>query len=134
MENSKCSLKYRLHEAMTAKGRKAVDLTRDLHIPKSAISQYLSGKSQNMDSERLYKIALYLDVSEPWLLGFDVPMERTSAGEFEEQLDKAGALAADVLMKPELLELVQLYSELEEADKNMVTMLVKNLHQKTKKG
>ena len=76
MENSKCSLKYRLYEAMAAKGKKAVDLTRDLQIPKSAISQYLSGKSQNMDSERLYKIALYLDVSEAWLMGYDVPKER----------------------------------------------------------
>lgn len=76
MGNSECSLKYRLYEAMSAKGKKAVDLTRDLQIPKSAISQYLSGKSQNMDSERLYKIAHYLDVSEPWLMGYDVPMER----------------------------------------------------------
>lgn len=77
MENSKCSLKYRLYEAMTAKGKKAIDLTRDLKIPKSAVSQYLSGKSQKMDSERLYAIARYLDVDEPWLLGYDVPMKRT---------------------------------------------------------
>ena len=76
MENSKSSLKNRLYEAMTIRGKKAVDLTRDLSIPKSAVSQYLSGKSQNMDSERLYAIAKYLDVDEPWLLGYDVPMER----------------------------------------------------------
>ena len=77
MENSKSSLKTRLYEAMTIRGKKAVDLTRDLQIPKSAVSQYLSGKSQNMDSERLYAIAKYLDVDEPWLLGFDVPMKST---------------------------------------------------------
>lgn len=75
MENSKSSLKYRLYEAMTIRGKKAVDLTKDLGIPKSAVSQYLSGKSQNMDSERLYAIAKYLDVDEPWLLGYDVPMK-----------------------------------------------------------
>ena len=75
MENSKCSLKARLYEAMTTRGKKAVDLTRDLGIPKSAVSQYLSGKSQKMDSERLYAIAKYLDVDEPWLLGYDVPMK-----------------------------------------------------------
>ena len=57
MENSKSSLKNRLYEAMSIKGKKAVDLTRDLQIPKSAVSQYLSGKSQNMDYERLYAIA-----------------------------------------------------------------------------
>lgn len=79
MENSKSSLKTRLYEAMTIRGKKAVDLTRDLQIPKSAVSQYLSGKSQNMDSERLYAIANYLDVDAPWLLGFDVPMKSTEA-------------------------------------------------------
>ena len=75
MENSKCSLKDRLYEAMARRGKKAVDLTRDLNIPKSAVSQYLSGKSQNMDSRRLHAIAKYLDVDEPWLLGYEVPME-----------------------------------------------------------
>lgn len=78
MENSKSSLKDRLYEAMVIRGKKAIDLTRDLKIPKSAVSQYLSGKSQKMDSERLYAIARYLDVDEPWLLGFDVPMKKNA--------------------------------------------------------
>ena len=81
MENSKSSLKTRLYEAMTIRGKKAADIVRDLQIPKSAVSQYLSGKSQKMDSERLYAIAKYLDVDEPWLLGFDVPMERQAERE-----------------------------------------------------
>lgn len=126
MENSKSSLKSRLYEAMTIRGKKAVDLTRDLDIPKSAVSQYLSGKSQNMDSSRLYAIAKYLDVSEPWLLGYDVPMERQDPVEL-------GSLAADVLLNPDMLRLVQIYSELEEADKNMLLMLAENMHNKTKK-
>lgn len=105
MENSKCSLKYRLYEAMTAKGKKAVDLNRDLHIPKSAISQYLSGKSQNMDSERLYKIALYLDVSEAWLMGYDVPMER----ETKKAAPEAGSGMSEAKMK--LFELAENCSE-----------------------
>ena len=126
MENSKCSLKYRLYEAMTAKGKKAVDLTRDLNIPKSAISQYLSGKSQNMDSERLYKIAQYLDVSEPWLMGYDVPMARTTPTE-------RAHIMADVIQQPDLMRLVQIYSNLDEVDKNMLLALAENMHQKAKK-
>jgi transcriptional regulator with XRE-family HTH domain len=90
MKNSKSSLKNRLYEAMTIRGKKAVDLTRDLGIPKSAVSQYLSGKSQNMDSERLYTIAKYLDVDEPWLLGFDVPMERTTETKKEQSTEFDG--------------------------------------------
>ena len=126
MENSKSSLKSRLYEAMTIRGKKAVDLTRELDIPKSAVSQYLSGKSQNMDSARLYAIAKYLDVSEPWLLGYDVPMERQDPAEL-------GTLAADLLLNADVLRLVQIYSELEEADKNMLLMLAENMHNKTKK-
>lgn len=90
MENSKSSLKDRLYEAMTIRGKKAVDLVRDLKIPKSAVSQYLSGKSQNMDSERLYVIARYLDVDEPWLLGFDVPMERPVEEKKEQPTENDG--------------------------------------------
>lgn len=127
MENSKCSLKDRLYEAMAKRGKKAVDLTRDLKIPKSAISQYLSGKSQNMDSARLYAIAQYLGVDEPWLLGYDVPMERPEP-------EEAGAIAAEVALDPELLRAVQLYMELERTDKDMVMMLLENLHQKQKKA
>ena len=69
----KSTLKDRLNETLALRGKKAVDLMKDLDIPKSAVSQYLSGKSQNMDADRLQKIAVYLDVSEAWLMGFDVP-------------------------------------------------------------
>ena len=67
---------YRLREAMDMREKKAADLSKDLDIPKSAISQYLSGKSQTMDSERMYSICRYLNVNEAWMLGFDVAMDR----------------------------------------------------------
>ena len=95
MDNLKSTLKDRLYEAMSIRGKKAVDLTRDLHIPKSAISQYLSGKSQNMDSERLYTIAKYLDVSEPWLLGYDVPMDRMDS----EEIKQKNSIIADAALR-----------------------------------
>jgi hypothetical protein len=69
-------MKDRLRTALEIRGKKAVDLSRDLEIPKSAISQYLSGHRIIKDSKRLFVIAEYLDVSEAWLMGFDVPMER----------------------------------------------------------
>ena len=69
-------MKARLQIALDNAGKKPIDLSKALNIPKSAISQYLSGRSKKMTSERLYIIAEYLDVSEAWLMGFDVPMER----------------------------------------------------------
>jgi transcriptional regulator with XRE-family HTH domain len=79
MSNKTSDLKTRLRYALDLRDKRASDLVNDLHIPKSAISQYLSGKSQNMDSERLFKVCKYLNVSEPWLLGYDVPMGKSPA-------------------------------------------------------
>lgn len=73
--NEKISdLQTRLRIALEMRNKRSVDLVNDLKIPKSAISQYLSGRSQKMDSGRLYSICQYLNVSEPWLLGYDVPI------------------------------------------------------------
>ena len=85
-------LKDRLREAMALRNKKAVDLSSNLDIPKSAISQYLSGKSKDMDSPRLYKICVYLDVSEAWMMGFDVPMERP-------KVQKNNDTMADVIVR-----------------------------------
>jgi hypothetical protein len=71
-------------------------------------------------------MAVALNVAEMWLWGCDVPMERPAP-------EDVGALAADVLLNPDMLRLVQIYSELEEADKNMLLMLAENMHNKTKK-
>lgn len=74
--SKQAELKDRLKYALDLREKKAVDLSKDLKIPKSAVSQYLSGNRTIKDSKRLFIIAEYLDVSEAWLMGFDVPMER----------------------------------------------------------
>ena len=94
MEMSKqAELKDRLRMALELREKKAVDLVRDLKIPKSALSQYLSGNRTIKDSKRLYIIAEYLDVSEAWLMGFDVPMERHLARIEEKPVETANKLA-----------------------------------------
>ena len=90
--NEKAEMKDRLQKALDLREKKAVDLARDLKIPKSAISQYLSGNRTIKDSQRVYAIAKYLDVSEAWLMGFDVamerPMEQKENDELVELVDK----------------------------------------------
>lgn len=68
----------RLREAMSVKGIKQVDLVRSTGIDKGSISSYLSGRYEPKQ-EAIYKMALALDVSEMWLWGYDVPMERPKA-------------------------------------------------------
>lgn len=72
----KAELKDRLKYAMELKGVLAVDLCKKADIPKSAMSYYLSGRSVPK-SDRVYLLAKLLDVSEAWLLGYDVTMERS---------------------------------------------------------
>ena len=79
--------KDRLKEVLAKKGLRAVDLMEMTDVPKSAISFYLAGKSQPK-ADRLYKIAQALDISEAWLLGYDVPMARSLESKKNDQLAK----------------------------------------------
>ena len=72
------SLKDRLREAMNRSGMKAADVCKKTGIPKSAMSYYLSGRSEPK-ADRLYLICKALDVSEAWMLGYDVEMAKTQA-------------------------------------------------------
>jgi len=64
-------LKTRLRQAMEEKAIRQVDICEALNIPKSALSQYLSGKSNKMDTDRLHSLAMYLGKSEAWLMGYE---------------------------------------------------------------
>ena len=65
----------RLKKAMQIRDIKASELSEKANIPKSAISQYLSGLYE-AKQKSIFKLASVLDVSEAWLMGLDVPMER----------------------------------------------------------
>lgn len=64
----------RLAKAMQIRNMKASELSEKAHIPKSAISQYLSGLYE-AKQKSIFKLANVLNVSEAWLMGLDVPME-----------------------------------------------------------
>ena len=73
--SEKEELKHRLRQAMVYKGINATELSEKIGITKSAMSYYLSGRSEPK-ANRLYVLAKALDVSEAWLLGYDVPIDR----------------------------------------------------------
>ncbi len=70
-------LKNRLRQALSYMNMKPIDLSKKTGIPKSSISQYMSGHVKP-NSERVYLISKELNVSEAWLMGFDVQQERES--------------------------------------------------------
>jgi transcriptional regulator with XRE-family HTH domain len=65
----------RIKKALKIKGMRQAELCKLANVPKSSLSQYLSGDFEPKQ-DRIYLIAKALNVSEAWLMGFDVPMER----------------------------------------------------------
>ena len=74
-EERKSNCSERIATALAIRNMKQSELCERTKIPKSAISQYISGAFEPKQ-DRIYLIARELDVSEAWLMGYDVPMER----------------------------------------------------------
>lgn len=88
----------RLKEIMEERDLKQVDIIRlcepyckkyNAKLTRNYISQYLSGRVEP-GQHTLFVLGKALNVSEPWLMGFDVPKERTSI----EQSDESHVLKA----------------------------------------
>lgn len=109
--SEKCSV--RISKALSIRGMKQSDLCEKTNIPKSAISQYVSG-SFEPKQDRLFLIAQALDVDPVWLMGFDVPMEKEKkSSPSEPELTKGEQLMLELFRKipedrqPEALELLR---------------------------
>lgn len=81
----------RLNQLMVERNWKQVDIINNskkfqeklgVQLGKSALSQYVNGV-QAPDQKKLSLLALTFDVSEAWLMGYDVPRERESVVEKE---------------------------------------------------
>lgn len=73
----------RIKEALQIRNLKQADLVEKTRISKGALSSYISG-NYVPKQKNLYLIAKALDVSEAWLMGLDVPMERKSSPSSEQ--------------------------------------------------
>lgn len=86
----------RLQQIMSENNLKQVDIIEKskpfqeqlgVKLGKSALSQYVNGV-QSPDQRKLTLLALTLDVSEAWLMGYDVPRERDVISSSESALDE----------------------------------------------
>lgn len=67
----------RLNTAMRIRNMKAAELSEKTGISKSSLSEYINGKYE-AKQDGVYLLAKALNVNEAWLMGLDVPMERTN--------------------------------------------------------
>lgn len=119
-------IKDRLKEAMDIRRMRAADLVEASGVPKSAISFYLAGKSKPK-ADRLYTLSQVLDVSEAWLLGYDVPMARTAE---QKKNDQLVGLIAKLRKDPDFFEVVSIFAELGPAEYASIKQLVMSLGKK----
>ena len=73
----------RLLEAMNMRGVKAADLARLSGLSKAQISQYMNGQHEARQIA-LHKLAVALCVSESWLMGCEVSIEREEKTEYRQ--------------------------------------------------
>ena len=69
------SFSNRLNEAIRKRNIKPIELSEKTGIDKSKISSYMSGRYK-AKQDGVYLLAQALNVSEAWLMGLDVPMEK----------------------------------------------------------
>ena len=121
--------KNRIAEALNIRNMKQVELAEKTGISKGTINNWLKQRYQPKQ-KALYTLAKALEVSEMWLAGYDVPMERPAA---QVKMD-ALAQVVNVIRKDErLTNLVINLSSLNEAQlatvESMVNELAKVNHQ-----
>lgn len=119
-------LRDRLREALSVRGIKASALCEKTDIPKGAISYYLSGKS-SPKADRLNLISQALNISEAWLLGYDVPMERTTE---QKKNDSIVRFVAQMRKENDFFEIVSMLAELPPEQYSVVKSMVLALGKK----
>lgn len=75
----------RIEKALTMRNMKQSELCKLANVPKSSLSLYLKG-AYEPKQDKIFKMANVLNVSESWLMGYDVPMnneEMTSTAQIE---------------------------------------------------
>lgn len=75
----------RIEKALTIRKMKQAELCKLANVPKSSLSLYLKG-AYEPKQDKIFKMANVLNVSESWLMGYDVPMnngESTSPAQIE---------------------------------------------------
>lgn len=120
------STSSRLKKIMEERNLKQVDILNlslplcakyDIKMNKSDISQYVSGKVEP-SQEKLVVLRLALNVTEAWLMGFDVPMERK---------DSAAKAESD-------FQFYYKFSMLDDRDKKIIMNTIESMIKNSKSG
>jgi transcriptional regulator with XRE-family HTH domain len=119
-------LQDRLKEALEIRGMKPIELSERLDISRGTISYYMSGKS-SPKADRLNLICSTLNVSETWMLGYDVPMNRTAE---QKKNDNIVKIVAQMRKENDFFDVVSLLADLPQDQYAIVKSMILALGQK----
>lgn len=89
----------RLQEIMNSKHIKQAELVKMTGISRGAISNYVLGRYEPK-ADIINKLAMALNCSEMWLMGYDAPMERTDINQSTSmELSKGEKLLLELFRK-----------------------------------
>ena len=106
-DNEQTTIASRLRYAMAIRGISQHELAKKTNITDASLSQYTSG-IYKPKPDRIMIFAQALDISEEWLMGYDVPMDR---------LD----------LDAETIEMIAAYNKLDEDKKETIRNLIKQM-------
>ena len=115
--------KNRVAEALSIRGWKQVDLVERTGIAKTSVNSWVRQSCQPRQ-KALMKMAKVLEVSEMWLAGYDVPMERPEA---QKKNDKLTQLIIEIKEDENLQDLFMSISHLSNDQQNTIKSMVNEL-------
>jgi len=126
---NKKTFSTRLQEALNIRKIKQVDLVEKTLITSDLINKYIKGKA-TARAHNLSLLANALNVSEPWLMGYDVPMNKETTEEpklFDNTIEQS-----DILESVKVAMCRDEYTELTEEDKKEIINFAKYVSEKRK--
>ena len=120
-------IKGRIKQALQLREMKQTELAEKTGIDKGQISSYLSGRYKPKQ-ENLSLMAAALEVSEYWLMGMDVSMERIDTEEKNrERRKRIEAYANQVFDMRDPERVLKLYEQLSEENRGKVKVYMERL-------
>lgn len=111
----------RIKNLIMESGKSYQELEKMTGIAKSTLQRYASGVTSKIPLDAVDKLERALNAPRGYIMGWDAPPE------------DIGALAAQVLVDPELLALVQNYLSLNDSDRYALCLMGESLAAKAKK-
>ena len=115
--------KNRIREALSIRGIKQVELAEKTGIAKGTINNWLNNRYQPRQKS-LMILAKALDVSEMWLAGYDVPMERPVA---QKKSDELTQLIFEIKEDEDLKDLFSSICSLSDDQRSTIKSMVNEL-------